>query len=132
MAVLTGLVIGGFMYLSGEFWLSLLLGKDSADAVSFGMVRLLFVTLVYFIAAANGVLGHAIQSFGYPLVSSVSSIGCVLVFRMIWMTWVYPVYQNFYCLNACFTVSWTLLLLCNIVSFTIIYRRYLKGKYRPI
>lgn len=132
MAVLTGLVIGGFMYLSGEFWLSLLLGKDSADAVSFGMVRLLFVTLMYFIAGANGVLGHAIQSFGYPLVSSVSSIGCVLVFRMIWMTWVYPVYQNFYCLNACFTVSWMLLLLCNIVSFTIIYRRYLKGKYRPI
>ena len=132
MAVLTGLVIGGFMYLTGEFWLSLLLGKNSADAVSFGMVRLLFVTLVYFIAAANGVLGHAIQSFGYPVVSSVSSIVCVLVFRMIWMTWVYPLNENFYCLNACFTVSWTLLLLCNIVSFTIIYRRYLKGKYQAI
>lgn len=132
MAVSAGVILGGSMYLSGELWLTLLLGKNSESAVEFGMVRLMFVTLVYFIAAANGVLGHAIQSFGYPIVSSVSSIACVLVFRVIWMAWVYPLKQNFHCLNACFTVSWTLLLLCNIVSFIILYRRFLKGKYKRL
>ena len=92
----------------------------------------MFVTLVYFIAAINGVLGHAIQSLGYPIISSLSSIFCVLVFRVIWMNLIYPVYQNFICLNACFTVSWTLLLVANIISFAILYSRYKKGKYKFI
>ncbi len=132
LGIAFGLVLGFSLYFTGEFWLSILLGSDSAEAVEFGMVRTFFVTFVYFIAAANGVLGNAIQAFGYPIVSSISSIFCVLVFRIIWMNFVYPAFPNFYCLNACFTVSWLLLLLCNIVFTTIFFKRYLKGKYKHL
>ena len=132
LGIASGVVVGGVLYLTGEFWLSILLGSDSAEAVEFGMIRLFFVTLMYFIAAANGVLGNAIQAFGYPIVSSISSIFCILVFRIIWMNFIYPAFPNFYCLNACFTVSWILLLLCNIVFATIFFKRYLKGKYKHL
>lgn len=132
LGIASGVVVGGVLYLTGEFWLSILLGSDSAEAVEFGMIRLFFVTLMYFIAAANGALGNAIQAFGYPIVSSISSIFCILVFRIIWMNFIYPAFPNFYCLNACFTVSWILLLLCNIVFATIFFKRYLKGKYKHL
>ncbi|MBE6896647.1 MAG: MATE family efflux transporter [Ruminococcaceae bacterium] len=132
LGISSGILIGGFLYLTGEFWLSILLGSDSTEAVEFGMIRLFFVTLMYFIAATNGVLSNAIQSFGYPIVSSISSIFCILVFRIIWMNFIYPVFPNFHCLNACFTVSWILLLLCNIVFATIFFKRYLKGKYKHL
>jgi putative MATE family efflux protein len=132
LAISMGLLLGGVLYLTGEFWLSMLLGQDSAEAVKFGMVRMFFVTLVYFIAAANGVLSNAIQSFGYPLVSSICSIFCVLIFRIIWMNTVYPAFPNFHCLNACFTVSWILLLLCNIAFSAVFFKRYLKGKYKHL
>lgn len=132
LGISSGILIGGFLYLTGEFWLSILLGSDSTEAVEFGMVRLFFVTLMYFIAATNGVLSNAIQSFGYPIVSSISSIFCILIFRIIWMNFIYPAFPNFYCLNACFTVSWILLLLCNIVFAAIFFKRYLKGKYKHL
>ncbi|MBE6541246.1 MAG: MATE family efflux transporter [Ruminococcaceae bacterium] len=132
LGITAGFVIGGFLYLTGDFWLSLLLGSESAEAVGFGKIRLFFVTLMYFIAGANGVLSNTVQSFGYPVVSSISSIFCILVFRIIWMSFVYPAFPNFYCLNACFTVSWILLLLCNIVFATIFFRRYLRGKYKHL
>ena len=132
LGIAFGIVIGGILYVTGDLWLSILLGSDSYEAVQFGMIRLFFVTLMYFIAAANGVLGNAIQSFGYPIVSSISSIFCILIFRIIWMNFIYPAFPNFYCLNACFTVSWILLLLCNIVFATIFFKRYLKGKYKHL
>ena len=124
--------MGSFMFLTGRFWLSILLGAGAKEATDFGMVRLFFVTFFYFIAAANSVLGHAIQSFGYPIISSINSIVCILVFRIIWMGWIYPPHENFIWLNACFTVSWSLLLCANVICFIIFYRRYLKGKYKHI
>ena len=132
LAIASGALVGGTLYLTGNFWLSILLGPDSAEAVKFGMIRLFFVTCMYFIAGANGVLSHAIQSFGYPIVSSISSIFCILVFRVIWMSFIYPAFPNFYCLTACFTVSWSLLLISNIIFSIIFFRRYLKGKYKHI
>ncbi len=132
MAVTVGVVMGSFMFLTGRFWLSILLGAGAKEATDFGMVRLFFVTFFYFIAAANSVLGHAIQSFGYPIISSINSIVCILVFRIIWMWWIYPAHENFIWLNACFTVSWSLLLCANVICFIIFYRRYLKGKYKHI
>ncbi|MBR5721647.1 MAG: hypothetical protein IKX78_04105, partial [Clostridia bacterium] len=132
LAISLGVLLGGVLYITGEFWLSLLLGQDSAEAVEFGMVRMFFVTLVYFIAAANGVLSNAIQSFGYPLVSSICSIFCVLIFRIIWMNAIYPAFPDFICLNACYTVSWILLLLCNIVFTAVFFKRYLQGKFKHL
>ncbi len=132
LAISLGVLLGGVLYITGEFWLSLLLGQDSAEAVEFGMVRMFFVTLVYFIAAANGVLSNAIQSFGYPLVSSICSIFCVLIFRIIWMNAIYPAFPDFICLNTCYTVSWILLLLCNIVFTAVFFKRYLQGKFKHL
>ena len=132
LGISMGILLGGTLYLTGEVWLSLLLGQDSAEAVRFGMVRMFFVTFVYFIAAANGVLSNAIQAFGYPLVSSICSVFCVLIFRIIWMNTVYPAFPNFHCLNACFTVSWILLLLCNIVFSAVFFKRYMQGKYKHL
>lgn len=132
LSISSGAIIGGTIYLTGEFWLTLLLGADSEEAVKFGMVRMFFVIYLYFIAGANGVLSNTIQSFGYPIISSICSIVCVLIFRIIWMTFIYPEFPTFYCLNGCFTVSWLLLLLCNIVFTAILFKRYLDGKYKNL
>ena len=127
--VLLCAVIGGLVYMTGEFWLSLFL-PDDPEAIKFGMIRLFFVILFYFIAAANGVLSHAIQAYGQATYSAASSMCCVLGFRMLWMWLVYPHFENtelsFHMLMACFLISWTLLLIFNIVGFIIFKKRFEK------
>lgn len=131
MAVTIGIVTGSFFYLTGRFWLRFIL-TDDLVAIEYAMIKIRFITLFGSVSAANSVLSHAIQSFGYPTFSAVNSISFVFVFRMIWMLTVYPKHQTFEWLMVCFTVSWSLMLLCNMIMFSVIYKRYQKGKYKKL
>jgi len=122
-------VLGTVMYLTAEFWLSFFLPGD-AEAISFGKTRMFFVILFYGIAAANGVLSHGIQSFGHASYSAIASVCCVFGFRMIWMWFIYPYFENtpysFDMLMCCFLVSWTILLFFNIFGFLYFRRKFYK------
>ncbi len=97
-------------------------GEDVAGAIEYGYWRMIFVAGFYWIASLNNVLSNSIQSYGYSLVTALNSIICVFGFRMVWMWWIYPPHAqelnmtSFKWLMACFTVSWALLLVCNVVS----------------
>lgn len=118
-----GLALGVSIYLTGRFWLSFFLPGDP-EGIGYGMIRMFYVLLFYSVACANGVLSAAIQTHGYAAFTSVSSIFCVCVFRLIWMWFVYPLFESFALLMACFLVSWLLLLVCNIVGHFIFCGRY--------
>jgi len=131
MAVSSALVMGIFIYLTGRFWLGLILPDDRL-AVDYGMIRMFFITLFVFISASNSVLSHALQAFGVSIFSAVNSIVSIFGFRMIWMTFIYPRFQTFECLMACFLVSWCFMLLCNITVFSFIYRQYKRNRLRNV
>jgi len=131
LAPLTGLVIGLSMYLSGRFWLNLILPGDTA-AADFAMVRMGCILAFHFVAGFNGVLSHFLQSFGYAFLSSLNSIVCVLGFRFVWMTWVYPRHENFFMLMVCYLISWLLMLTTNFCMSAVVYTRYRKGHYKVL
>lgn len=131
MGVAIGIIAGVFFYLTGRFWLHFIL-TDDLVAVEYAMIKIRAITLFASISAANTVLSHAIQSLGYPVFSSINSISFVFGFRMLWMFFVYPSHQNFEWLMSCFTVSWCLMLLCNVTMFSIFYGRFRKGKYKKL
>ena len=131
LSVIANGMVGITMFLTGRFWLGFILPNDPA-AVNYAMVRMMYVCAFYFVAAINGVLGHAVQSFGYPLYSTVASIAFIFGFRIVWMWWIYPLFENFHVLMLCFTVSWSLLMLCNIISYFVFRRIFEKKQMRII
>ena len=131
LSALAAFVIGNVVYLTGRFWLGLIVPGDSL-AADFAVVRMGIIMRFSFIAATNNMLGHFLQSFGYSFLSSLNSIVCVLGFRVVWMTWIYPLNPTFHMLMACFFVSWMLMLVTNTTMFTVVYLRYRKGKYRRL
>ncbi|MBE6713445.1 MAG: MATE family efflux transporter [Ruminococcaceae bacterium] len=118
--------VGFLICLSGKFWLGLVLGAGEAEAISYGMSRLLHVTLITFVNAVNVVISHSFQAFGYPMFTSISNIFFTLGLRVIWMKFVYPLKKTFDNIMLCFTVSWTLNMLLYIVFFAFIFTRYVK------
>jgi Na+-driven multidrug efflux pump len=114
-----------FMYLTGNFWVSLILPHNEI-ALRYAIIRMGYILLPYGVAAANGVLSHAIQAYGYPVFSTCNSIFFVLVFRVIWMTLIYPHFQTFDNLMLCFLVSWLSLLVCNTAGLLILKNRFFK------
>ncbi len=132
LSVGIGGCLGILTFLTGRFWLSLILGAD-ISAIDFGIIRMSCTTFFVFVSAANQVYANALQAYGYSTFSAVNSIFCVFVFRMIWMSAVYPEFdgygirERFYVLMICFVVSWTLRLLVNIVGFALVRRKYKIG-----
>ena len=127
-----GALLGFCFHLTGEFWLGLVLGSTSEAAIEYGMIRSFWVTQFMFLSGANSVLSHALQAYGYPFFSSINSIVFTLGFRIVWMQGLYPQNPTFPMIMACFTVSWTLIMLFNSVSTIILTRRYRKGGYKKI
>lgn len=122
MSCMIGLILGIGIFLTGRFWLSFFLPGDN-EGIEYGMIRMFFVILFYAVACANSVLSGTIQSHGYAVYTSICSILCVCVFRFIWMWFIYPIFESFVLLMACFLVSWLLVLGCNIVGYWIFCRR---------
>lgn len=118
--------IGAFTYLTGRFWLGLIVGMSSKAAIEFGMKRALYVSLFMFIHATNNTLSHSLQAFGYPFLTSITNIFFNLGFRVLWMQLVYPLDPQFNTIMLCFTVSWTLNMIFYAIFFTPIYIRYSK------
>lgn len=123
---------GTFFHLTGRVWLGLILGKSAQAAIDYGMIRLFVVTQFTFISLVNNVLLHALQAFGYPFFGSISSIFFTLGFRVLWMQLLYPRFQTFEAVMACFVVSWALNAAFNAIFVAVLYRRYNKGIYKKI
>lgn len=123
---LIGTLLGVGVYCSGNFLCSLFL-PDDPRAIEFAMIRMLYISLFHVVSAMNGVLGSAIQSYGYSIYSALSSIFTVFVFRIIWMSFIYPHFQNFHMLMACFLISWCLNLICNIFGYFYLRKKFYKN-----
>ena len=111
----------------GKYELSIFVPGD-VSAIEFGLVRMIHILPFYSLASINGCFSSAIQAFGYTYIPTVNSIVSVLLFRVIWMTFIYPINETPTTLFACYSFSWTLSWLVCVIAFIIIYARFKKGK----
>ena len=117
---------GYLTYLTGEFWLGIVVGMSAKEAIGFGMIRFSYVLQVVFINAISCILISAMKAFGYPMLTSITNIAINLGFRVIWMQFIYPLHQEFPTIMQCYTVAWLLNLSFYVLFISIVYRRYVK------
>ncbi len=109
-------------------------------AIQASLVRINLNVVFYVIACTNAVLSHTIQAFGYSVVSTANSIISVLIFRFFWMLFIYPPFRDLsapidslFMLVLCWPVSWTLMLIANIILTLYFYFGKLKkGKLKRL
>lgn len=138
LTILVCAVISVAVFLTGEFWIGLIVGFDNADAIKFGLIRMFCTTLPYVIAGVNNVFGGALQAHGYSAFSAINSIFCIFVFRTIWMETVYASSvgmedsHRFFIVVLCFSVAWAIRMVVNIIGFSIVRMRYNRGFRRVL
>jgi len=132
ISVVMASALGGTLFLfSKSVFLPLIVGNDTA-AVEFGYIRMACICSCYWIASLNTVLRNSLQAYGYSLSTSLNSIITVFAFRFFWMWFIYPLAPTFLLLMLCYTVSWVLSLIFNIVLYLIAMYRFNRGKYAVI
>lgn len=122
-----GLVLGLGLFALGKPVLSIFIPGEE-KAIEYGLVRMKFILSVYAIAACNQTLSNILQAYGKTMLTTILNIVTILVFRLIWMSFVYPLRETAERLYVCYTISWSLNLIALFTAFLIIYGKYKKGK----
>lgn len=127
LVAVVGLSLGALAYSLGPTLLSFYI-TDSQEAIGYGMVRLAYICLPYFICGLMDVSTGALRGLGASFVPMVISILGVCGLRIGWIYTIFqlPAFHTPQCLYFSYIVSWTVTFLFQIVSFIIVYRKHIR------
>ena len=119
-----GLVLGIGAYLLSTPLLKIYI-KDSAEAVKYGIIRMSFVSTLYFLCGIMEVISGAIRGLGSSLPPTIVSLIGACAFRVIWILTVFqiPKYHTIECIYISYPISWILTIAAHAVTFIIVYRK---------
>lgn len=119
-----GLVLGSLMYAMGPTLLSIYI-TDSPEALAYGMIRLGFICLPYFLCGLMDVTTGALRGLGASFTPMLICVMGVCVFRI---GWVYTIFQvpRFHtpqCLYISYAISWAATFLCELAAMLAVFRK---------
>ena len=122
-----GLVAGILGYCFGPQLLSIYI-TDSAEAISYGMLRLSFVCLPYFLCGLMDVSTGALRGMGASLEPMIISVLGVCGIRIGWIATIFqiPAFHTPQCLYSSYPVSWLITFVAQFFAFRYVYRRHLR------
>ena len=120
-----GIVFGFTAWSFGRSLLSIYI-TDSQQAIEYGMVRLGYICLPYFLCGLMDVSTGALRGLGASVVPMVISVLGVCGLRIFWIYTVFQVYHTPECLFFSYTVSWIVTFLFQIAAFFLVCRKFPK------
>ena len=131
-------VFGFGMLAIGRPLLRIFVPNDSL-AVEIGMVRLTCLLSLYSVMSLDATLSNSIRAFGYTILPMLNSVVTVILFRTVWMNFIYPnmtfvgdPVKDIFNVYECYIFSWIMSFVVQAVIFAVVYRRYMCGKGKSI
>ena len=123
-----GLAGGIGIYAAGETLLSIYI-TDSAAAITYGMERLLYVAVPYFILGLMDVSTGALRGLGASITPMIISILGVCGIRIAWIYTIFqmPQYHDPKSLYISYIVSWVVTFVAQMLAYRVIYKRHTRN-----
>ena len=117
-----GIVFGGGCYLLASNLLPIYL-KEGGEAIAYGITRMSYVCLLYFLFGIMDVLSGTLRGMGASLVPMVVSILGVCGLRILWIATIFRQYHTFDCLFLSYPVSWAVTIIPLLIGFVTIWHK---------
>lgn len=116
-----GIVFGSVFTLAAKPLLSVYL-TDSAEAISYGMLRMTYICLPYFLCGIMDVMTGTIRGIGVSLTPMIITVLGVCVFRVGWIYTVFavPAYHTLNVLYVSYPISWVVTFTAELAAYLII------------
>ncbi len=123
-AFVTAIAVTGLACVFARPLLSIYI-TDSAQAINYGVLRILCILPGYCLAGVMDVLTGTIRGLGRSFVSMLISIIGVCLIRVGWVYTIFqvPAFHTLECLYVSYPVSWALTALGQLIAFFVIYNR---------
>ena len=119
-----GLTLGCLVFAFGRELLSIYI-TDSKEAIEYGMIRMGYIAIPYFICGMMDVSTGILRGMGASIAPMVISVLGVCGFRIGWIMTVFqiPQFHTPQCLFLSYLISWTATFLCQMAAYFILARR---------
>ena len=104
----------------------LLIFTNDIEVIEIAKIRLAIVTALSFIQPIYEIYGSALRVLRHPYIQTVAVIFGIIVFRVLWVFTVFPVYPHYVTVCAVYPISWTILIVFMFISYRIISKKMLK------
>lgn len=106
-----------------------LLGIFNPDpaVIEWGALRMKYLVMIYFLCALMEVLNGALRGLGHSVIPMVTTTSGACVFRVAWVTWIFPLRPSMENLLLSYPISWILVSAVNGVILYCICRRLLSS-----
>ncbi len=116
-----GVVMGGGAFLLGEHLLHIY--SSDPQVVAYGMRRLGYICVMYFLCGLMDTMVGGIRGMGYSVMPMVVSLTGACAFRVFWIFTVFAAHRTLDVLYVSYPVSWTITFLVHLICYLYIRRR---------
>ena len=116
-----GLVFGVGVYLMGGVLLQLY-STDPA-VIEYGIVRLLYISVPYFLCGMMDVIVGSVRGMGYSIMPMLVSLTGVCVFRVVWIYTIFQQHRTLETLYISYPITWTLTFVAHTICFVVAFRK---------
>ena len=116
--------MGGGVYLGARPLLGIYI-TDSPEAITYGIIRMGFVALFYFLCGMMDVATGCLRGLGSSLAPMIISVLGVCGIRLGWIFTIFrdPRFHSLESLFISYPISWTITFVIEMMAFFVIYRR---------
>ena len=122
--MVTGLMLGGIVFLFRKFFLGLY--SDNPAVIATGSSRITIICLLYALCGMMETTANIVRGLGHSLLPMIISLAGVCGMRVLWIVTIFqvPRFHTFEMLFYSYPVTWTITLLCHALSLMMIFRKY--------
>ena len=124
VCVSAAIIMSGVIFMFSRHLLGIYI-TDDALAIEFGVIRLMWIGIPYFLCGIGEVLVGAIRGMGASITPMVISILCICGIRLVWIFTVFsmPQYHSLESLYLSYSVSWIACAIGHFISFKVLKNR---------
>ncbi len=128
--IITGIFLGYSAFFSGKYLLRIY--TSDSDAIQYGLTRMSFICLTYFLCGIMDVLVGSLRGLGHSIVPMIVSILGACVFRIVWIQTFFKSHHTLQNLYVSYPISWIVTAFVHMISLIIIYHQLKKKMVIPM
>lgn len=125
-----GIVLGGGAYLFGTPLLSIY--TSDPQVIQYGLLRMSFVCLPYFICGIMDTLVGSLRGMGYSIIPMIVSLTGACALRVVWILTIFRAHHTLEILFLSYPVSWIVTAVAHFCCYLYVHRKMMKKQQAQI
>lgn len=119
LVMVVGILMGGGFYLGGNQLLRIY--SSDPEIIAYGMVRLKWITRLYFLCGLMDVMVGMLRGLGYAVMPMIVSVIGACGFRIVWIASIFARQHSLDVLYASYPVSWIITGAAHILCYIVLW-----------